>query len=581
MRMVRLILVVSVSLLFSGCTYYNTFYNAQKAFEEGERIRLNQILPDGTVPPMALASYELAIENAGLVLRDHPGSSLVDDALILIGDARAIQGQYLQAIKRYEQVLRLFPNSEFAGHCLFSLGKNYLSSNDTTRADELLERFILEYPESKHSPDAYILRGKIAFGQNDYENAIIRFEKYLNKYPDNDRHAEVLYHIAKSHLELNHFAKARNFFAQGVKKSRTKALKYKAGFMLGESLRREKDYAKALEEFETLLEQREFKIYHAEVMLAMATCLVKLHRNEEAISRYETITSIFANDRNYDEEVSQALFELGELYKNTGSLELAQKKFADALRRSPRSFWVRNESERKNRAVRELQRLNTNLENRLSALASRKSREETGPEALSDITRLLENVVGLRFQMAENYLFELEMPDSALSQYLYIENESVDSSLAAKAAFARAWILYDVVKNTNQSKSAYLSIIEQYPETDHAVEAAILLSRPIERELSQERMLVEAERLLFEVDQPDSAYNLYTNLANRYPKGEYAPRALFALGWLAETHYGDPEAALEHYRKIVEQYPRSDQAKSVRDKIKLMEELLSGTEFNK
>ena len=73
----------------------------------------------------------------------------------------------------------------------------------------------------------------------------------------------------------------------------------------------------------------------------------------------------------------------------------------------------------------------------------------------------------------------------------------------------------------------------------------------------------------------------YTNLANRYPKGEYAPRALFALGWLAETHYGDPEAALEHYRKIVEQYPRSDQAKSVRDKIKLMEELLSGTEFNK
>ena len=231
--------------------------------------------------------------------------------------------------------------------------------------------------------------------------------------------------------------------------------------------------------------------------------------------------------------------------------------------------------------MRELQRLNTNLENRLSALASRKAREETGPDALSDITRLLENVVGLRFQMAENYLFELEMPDSALSQYLSIENESVDSSLAAKAAFARAWILYDVVKDTNQSKSTYRSIIEQYPETDHAVEAAILLSRPIERELSEERMLVEAERLLFEVDQPDSAYNLYTFLTNRYPKGEYAPRALFALGWLAETHYGDPEAALEHYRKIVEQYPRSDQAKSVRDKIELMEELLSGTESNK
>ena len=92
MRRTSVILFALVCVVF-GCAYYNTFYNARKAFNEGERIRLNQQTPDGGIPPLALASYELAIENAGLVLRDHSGSSYVDDALVLIGDVRAIQGQ--------------------------------------------------------------------------------------------------------------------------------------------------------------------------------------------------------------------------------------------------------------------------------------------------------------------------------------------------------------------------------------------------------------------------------------------------------------------------------------------------------
>ena len=162
--MAKLIIVVSVGLILA-CAYYNTFYNARKAFEEGERIRHRQDMPDGSVPPLALASYELAIENAGLVLRDHPGSSLVDDALVLIGDALAIQGQHPQAIERYEQVLRLFPDSEFGEHCLFSLCKSYLGAGDTTRADELLDRFIREYPDGDLSPDAHLLRGEIALWQ--------------------------------------------------------------------------------------------------------------------------------------------------------------------------------------------------------------------------------------------------------------------------------------------------------------------------------------------------------------------------------------------------------------------------------
>lgn len=580
MRKTSLILIAFACVVI-GCAYYNTFYNAKKAFKEGERIRLNQQTPDGGIPSLAVDSYELAIENAGLVLRDHPGSSLVDDALVLIGDARAIQGQHPQAIKRYEQVLRLFPDSEFVAHCLFSLGRSHFEAGNSVQADELLDRFIREYPGSDRSPDAFILSGEIAFDSGRYEEAVARFEAFLATHPGDGREAEALYYIARSSLELNRFAGARDLFGQVIRQARTKRLRYRAGFMMGESLRREGQHGAALEVFESLLEQRDYARYRPEVMLAMAACQVGLGGVEAAISRYVTTITEFENDRDYDEEVSQAMYELAELYRNTGGLERAERRYADALRKSPREYWVGKEAERKNRAIRELRRLNGNLENMLNALASTQARENGGPNHASNVARLTENVVGIRFQLAEHYLFQLDMTDSALSQYRSIENESGDLSLAAKAAFARAWILDEVVDDPVRANAVYDTITEQYAGTDHAVEAAIIRSKPIEGELPEERLFFEAERLLFEVDRPDSARGLYELVVRRYPDGEYAPRALYALGWLAETRFGEPETALERYRDIVDRYPGSDQAKSVRHKIRFMEELRQGTEPDK
>ncbi len=580
MRKTALILCASACVVF-GCAYYNTFYNAKKAFKEGERIRLNLRTPDGSIPPLAVASYELAIENAGLVLRDHPGSSLVDDALVLIGDARAIQGQHLQAIKRYEQVLRLFPDSEFVSHCLFSLGSSHFSAGDAVRADELLDRFIREYPGSDRSPDAYMLRGEIAFVNGRYEEAVTRFEAFLSTHPGDDRQPEALYNLARSNLELSRFDGARDLFEQVIAQARAMSLKYQAGFMVGESLRRQGEFSAAAEVFESLLNRRDYARYRAEVMLAMAACQVGLDRVEAAESRYATVVAEFENDRDFDEEVSQAIYELAELYRNTGRLELAERHYADALRKSPRAYWVGQEAESKNRAIRELRRLNGNLDNMLNVLASSTARENGGPDHDSNAARIVENVVGIRFQLAEHYLFQLDMADSALSQYRSIEIESGDPSLAAKAAFARAWVLDEVVEDPARAMTVYDTIRERYAGTDHAVEAAIVQSKPVEGELPEERLFAEAERLLFEVDRPDSARGLYELVITRYPDGEYAPRALYALGWLAETRHGKPETALERYRDLVERYPGSDPAKSVREKIRLMEELRQGPEPEK
>lgn len=577
MRRTSLILFTLVSVIF-GCAYYNTFYNARKAFKEGERIRLNQQTPDGGLPPPALASYELAVENAGLVLRDHPGSSYVDDALVLIGDVRAIQGQHLQAIKRYEQVLRLFPDGEFTGHCVYSLGNSLFNAGDSTRADEQLDRYVREFPASDRIPDALMLRGKIALGGARYGEAVARFQEVLETRPGDEREAEARYYIARARLAAHRFAEAREHLTQAIEQARTRKLRFQAAFMLGESLRREGDLPAALVRYESLLDQSAYSDYHPEVMLAIAACLFELDLNESAVSTYESLIDHFESDRSHEEEVSRAMFELGELHRIAGDLDLTEQWYDEARRRSPRSFWVGDEADRKHRAIRELRRLDGNLGNLLAAMEALESTGDPESTTSSNYAKLTADAVGLRFQLAELYLFQLEMADSALSQYRAIEAGSNDPSMAAKAAFARGWILDEMLNDTDNARSVFDSIAVRYPGTAHAVEAAILRSKPIAGELPPDRLFAEAERLLFEADRPDSARGLYELVLQRYPDGEYAPRALYALGWLAESHFDEPDTALDHYREIVERHPRSEQAGSVRDKIRLMEDLLPSTD---
>ena len=580
MRRTALILFITACVVF-GCAYYNTFYNARKAFREGERIRLSQQTPDGGLPPQAVASYELAIENAGLVLRDHPGSSLVDDALVLIGDALAVQGRHEEAARRYRQVLRLFPDSEYTGHCVFSLAGSLLAAGDSTRADELLDRFVREFPDDGRIPEALLLRGKVSFGGARYEEAVSRLQVFLDRYPGHDLEAETGYYIARSKLELKRYAEAREHLERAIGQARTEEVRYQAGYMLGESLRREGDLPAALGVFESLLDQRAYRDSHPEVMLAMAACLVEQGRHDAAVSRYEALISLYETDRNHDAEVSRAMFELGELYRIADYLELAEQWYDDARRKSPRSARVGDEADRKYRAIGELRRLNGNLDNMLAALETVERPVGSGSKSPSNYARLMENVTGLRFQLAELYLFQLEMADSALSQYRAVEEQSIDPSRSAKAAYARAWVLGEVMKDEERAKAVFDSIAARYPGTAHAVEASILLSKPIEGELPQDRLFAEAERLLFEADRPDSARGLYEQVVRRYPEGEYAPRALYALGWLAETRFDDPETALRLFNEIVERYPRSEQAESVRDKIRLMEALLPGADPDK
>ena len=138
--------------------YYNTFYNAEQDFEDGlesveerayaldeDRFVAVFSTPDERVNEEA---FESAISRSADILREHPQSKWVDNALMMIGQSYFYLGNHSGAAEKFEEVLAL--SDDRAGEAHFWKARTLVSQGDTEAASEYvrthLEDDALEEP---------------------------------------------------------------------------------------------------------------------------------------------------------------------------------------------------------------------------------------------------------------------------------------------------------------------------------------------------------------------------------------------------------------------------------------------------
>lgn len=124
-----LVIVLLLTVVVSGCgssgfvgsrvsdfrAYFNTFYNARKAFAEGMQALEDQERPVDDwrlisthpvpVEPGGGEAFERAISKSADVLRKHPNSAWVDEALMLIGKSYFYRGNQAAAEQKFREVV--------------------------------------------------------------------------------------------------------------------------------------------------------------------------------------------------------------------------------------------------------------------------------------------------------------------------------------------------------------------------------------------------------------------------------------------------------------------------------------------
>ena len=134
--------------------YYNTFYNARRAFDAGEealerserqidRSRFVSIFP-ATQSGSATADtqFEQAIEKSADLLRERPDSKWADDALLLIGKAYFYQNNFVGAEGKFRETIGAAlerDQLELADEARFWLGRTLAASERYEEATSLLE----------------------------------------------------------------------------------------------------------------------------------------------------------------------------------------------------------------------------------------------------------------------------------------------------------------------------------------------------------------------------------------------------------------------------------------------------------
>jgi TolA-binding protein len=200
--------------------YYNTFYNAKKAYTRGvegqpgaatteakvERLRYVSIF---TVQSEGRASTELeaAILKSADVLRDHPNSKWVDDALLLIGKSYFHQRNLVGAEQKFREVIEL--ESGLEDEARFWLARTLIAAERYGEAEAAIDEALArEDVAGRWESMLRLAKGDLRVQEQAWEDAAVQLESGLEDVPEAEFGARAQYLLGQVLETLGRYPEA-------------------------------------------------------------------------------------------------------------------------------------------------------------------------------------------------------------------------------------------------------------------------------------------------------------------------------------------------------------------------------------
>ena len=384
----KLSILLVILLLTSGCVYYNTFYNAEKYFEEAQDIELNS---SNKPTNNAIQKYKKVIKKCGIVLEYYEGSKYADDALLLMAKSFFYIGRnYTQTISTLEDMIKFYPESELVAEAKLYIARANYELNQKEKAYELLQDFLLDDEFEDYHPKALQILANYKLQENDYVQTDYYLNKLIEEYPDSDEYEEAFFLQGKSQNEAGIYDKSNEIFLKLLKSKVTRKTKFNAKYYIALNYLLLGEYQLSLDYATKLLKDEYRENMISRIRLVQARALAELDNIDDAIALFEAIIE----DNKRTSISASAFFFLGETYFHK------LKDYSKAI-----EFYNKVQSEDRNSEY---------LEDSIfqSAIASQIIQYYNPNTTIS-----AEDLINQQFKLAEFYIEYLEMPDSALIVY--------------------------------------------------------------------------------------------------------------------------------------------------------------------
>ena len=168
-------------LMLSGCVYFNTFYNGQKAYDQAMRLKEKRIdkNPEDSIIATDEEKVKLnrAIAKGSKILELYPDKPKYQPkALFLIGESYLAMGEYAKAIQKYEELQRYYPQAEEMKTAEFHRAKALFLNGQYPFARTALEKVTSGNPNEDFRREALVYLAQLEVKDNSPAAALDLYE---------------------------------------------------------------------------------------------------------------------------------------------------------------------------------------------------------------------------------------------------------------------------------------------------------------------------------------------------------------------------------------------------------------------
>ncbi len=380
--------IILCTFIFYGCVYYNTFFNAKKYFAEAQDIELKE---DGKPTSNAINKYNKTIKKCGVVLSDYKDSEYADDALFLMARSLFYIGRnYTQAIEKFNDLIKFYPESEFVPDAKIYIARAKYEFGKKQEAYELLHEFLLDAESKDYHPKALKVLANFQLKNKDYVEAEYYLAKIIENYPKYDEYESVFFLLGKTKNESGNYKESNEVFTSLLKSRVSKKIKLDSRYYIAYNHLLLKDHKQSKKFINKLLKDEYRESHISKIQLLKARILTGLEETDKAIPIFETVI----NDNKRSMLSAEASFYLAELFFT----EL--KDYTRAIEYYNKVKKEYKDSDFVTRSVKK------------SAIASQIIQYYNPDAAITTETLVLQQL-----KLAEYYIENLNMPDSAIIVY--------------------------------------------------------------------------------------------------------------------------------------------------------------------
>lgn len=581
--------------------YFNTYYNAQRVFGEAEleTLTLLDARPGGrnylapcVIGPGPRGKFVSVIEKCSKLLQYHPESSLVDDALMMIGKAYYYQDENQQAERKFRELIDGYPSDGLKLEAEIYLAYVQYRMNDHPAARTTAQA-LLEEAEKEGEPwliaRSCTVLGRLALEEKDYDAARRYFERAGETGETPAARTAAFIAAAEMFGKLEKYAEAETAYARAERESDTYSGEYRGRIGALRMRAKQGDFEGALVGLDDLRSQGNNREFFGEIDLEIGH--VERDRGEiaSALQQYAMVDTLYPRT----ETAANSYFARGELF------ERVLFRYDSA-----RVAYSKARSENQQAAVAPTAGLRADYLTRYFQYTGEIAKYDSirqmilapdslflpapGPDSLSaarpggDTARAVPLVrptipldtVDMRLgenksELAGLFYASIGLPDSAEKWYREVVEKHPASPSIPRAFFTLAQIYSrDTTSSRSVRDSLYRIIVEKYPGSEFAVECRRLLGLPpLKRVTDSAEVAYARGEDLMNSGRPEAAVDSFRQVARRYPASPWSSRALFAAGWVYENRLANTDSAIAHYERLERLYPASPYAVQVRPRL--------------